>query len=273
MTGEILAEERYIRIKRCRRGLFMYNVNDTYIGQSLDHYGEFSEGEAELFEQFIRPGMIVLDVGANIGAHTVAFAKMVSPGGCVIAFEPQRVIHQMLCGNITLNVLDNVAALQMALGRQNGNIVVPGLDYSKPNNFGGASLQSSGNGEPVPMQTLDTFNPPKCEFIKIDVEGMEQDVIEGGRALLARCKPILYVENDRWDKSEALVTSLRDIGYRVYWHPTKLTNPKNYFGARDDLFPGVCSYNILCMPESSAVAMKGFVEVTPENATTPPVLA
>jgi FkbM family methyltransferase len=266
MTGEILAEEQYIRIKRCRNGLFMYNVNDQYVGQSLDHYGEFSEGEAELFRQFLKPGMIVLDVGANIGVHTVTFARLVKPDGAVIAFEPQRVVHQMLCGNIALNALDNVAALRMALGKQVGEILVPPMDYSKVNNFGGVELISSGRGEAVPLNTLDAFNTPNCHFIKIDVEGMEQDVIEGGLGLLARCKPILYVENDRREKSESLIGCLRKAGYLTYWHIPSLFNPRNYFGAADDMFPSVSSFNVLCVPQSSNIVIKGFIEVTPENA-------
>ena len=66
--------------------------------RSLDVYGEFSEGETEIFRQIVRPGDIVLEVGANIGVHTVFLAKAVSPGGGVIALEPQRlVLSDALC--------------------------------------------------------------------------------------------------------------------------------------------------------------------------------
>jgi FkbM family methyltransferase len=271
MAGDVLAEEQYMRVKRCRNGLFMYNIHDKYVGGSLDRYGEFSEGEAGLFRQFIRPGMIVLDIGANIGAHTVTFAKLVRPNGCVIAFEPQRVVHQLLCGNIALNALENVASLRLALGRQNGEILVPPQDYSKPNNFGGVMLRTSGEGEMVPLQTLDSFNPPNCHFIKIDVEGMEQEVIEGGRGLLARCQPILYVENDRWEKSENLIACLHSLGYRTYWHLTKLFNPKNYFGSSENVFSDLFSFNVLCVPQSANIEVKELAEATLENAATPPL--
>src|SRR5687768_6606900 len=82
------------RLKDCRYGRMLYNVNDLYVGRSLDLYGEFSEGEVEVFRQLVRPGDLVMDVGANVGAHTVWFAKAVGPGGVVLAFEPQRLVFQ-----------------------------------------------------------------------------------------------------------------------------------------------------------------------------------
>ena len=75
----------------------LYNVNDDYIGRSLDIYGEFSEGEIEAFSLLVHPGDIVLDVGANIGSHTIWFAQAVGPTGGVMAFEPQRLLFQTLC--------------------------------------------------------------------------------------------------------------------------------------------------------------------------------
>jgi hypothetical protein len=69
----ILVEGQQIRIKRCRHALFMYNCNDVYIGRSLERYGEYSEGENDVFIQILRPGMVALDVGANI-RHSIRLA-------------------------------------------------------------------------------------------------------------------------------------------------------------------------------------------------------
>ena len=66
-----------------RHGYVLYNVNDRYIGRSVEHYGEWSPGETALFAQFCRPGHYVVDVGANIGTHTLAFAGWSASGdGC-----------------------------------------------------------------------------------------------------------------------------------------------------------------------------------------------
>jgi len=267
MPGPILAEQPPIRVKQCRHGLFMYNMNDEYIGRSLDIYGEFSEQEASLFHQIIKPGMVVLDIGANIGAHTIGIAKIVGGTGQVVAFEPQRVIQQMLCGNLALNGLSNTLALMIALGKQQGMIEVPRVDYGQQGNFGGVALTMKLGGESVPLLTIDSFNFPRCDFIKLDVEGMEQDVLEGAVQTLARCNPILYVENDRREKSPALIELLFKQGYRLYWHLPPLFNAENYFGESKNIFPTIHSINMLGIPKSmSGAAINNFVEITPENA-------
>src|SRR5208282_3272360 len=82
----------------CRHGYLLYNPLDEYIGKSLDLYGEFSEGEVGVYRQLVRPGDVVIDAGANNGVFTLVFARAVGPAGRVIAFEPQRVLFQTLCG-------------------------------------------------------------------------------------------------------------------------------------------------------------------------------
>ena len=179
MTGIPLWDKSPIRLKRCREGAMIYNVNDTWIGRALDTYGEFSRGEVELFEKIVHPSMTAVEVGANIGVHTIPLARFVGPQGRVVAFEPQRIVFQILCGNVALNALANVVINHAAVGREIGSIVVPSVDYSQPGNFAGLSLCSSEKGEVVRVVTIDSLDLASCEFVKIDVEGMEHDVIEG----------------------------------------------------------------------------------------------
>ena len=180
------------RVKECRDGTMIYNVNDIYIGRSLDQYGEWSKGDMDLFRQILRPGMSGVEIGANIGAHTVPIAQLVWPGGFVLAFEPQRIVFQTLCGNLALNHIINVDARQMAVGAAAGTLLVPVLDFAKENNFGGLPLGAHQMGEPVSVITLDSLNLVRCDFIKIDVEGMEQAVLEGAADTITRYQPVLY---------------------------------------------------------------------------------
>ena len=71
----------YTALKECRHGFFLYNRNDTFIGRSLDLYGEWCEGELVALFQIVQPGQVVIDVGANIGTHTVPLAKKVTQSG------------------------------------------------------------------------------------------------------------------------------------------------------------------------------------------------
>jgi len=252
LTGQIN------HLSLCRHGYMLYNVHDVYIGRALEFYGEFSEQEAELFNQIARPGDVVLDVGANIGAHTVVFAKRVGPTGRVHAFEPQRIVFQTLCANVALNSITNTFCHNAALGDEPGTIVVPAMDYAQVNNFGGLSLGGSATGESVPVLTLDGLDLPACRLVKIDVEGMELNVLKGAVKTIERLQPMLYVENDRVEKSAELMRFIEGLGYEIYWHLPPLYNPRNFYQNPQNLYPGIASFNLLCVSRDLGITITGF---------------
>lgn len=256
-----LLEAGPLRLKRCRHGAMLYPAADMYIGRSLDRYGEFSEGEMEVMRQVVRPGQLVLDVGANIGTHTVVLARIVGDGGSVLAFEPQRRIFQILCANVALNALGNVHTHHAAVGRQPGSITVPRLDLSAACNFGGLSLQGAARGEPVPVMTIDGLNLPACHFMKIDVEGMEGEVLAGAERTICKYRPVLYLENDREDRSAALISELLRLEYRLYWHLPRLYNPKNHFANEENIFANTISVNVLAIHASAKQNITGLREI------------
>ena len=252
---------QFNQVKTCRYGTVLYNIHDVYVGRSFDLYGEFSEGEVEVFRQILSPGSVVLDIGANIGAHTLFFAQAVGPQGAVLAFEPQRVVFQTLCANLALNSITNTRCYQAALGEAPGRLVVPPLDYTRENNYGGLGLGDYAQGEEVDVLRLDDFALPHCRLMKVDVEGMELSVLQGGRRLIAQHRPILYVENDRGENSDALVRLIASLGYRLYWHRPYLYNADNRSGNPDNVFPNIVSVNMLCIPEETGQTLNGFVPV------------
>ena len=266
MLSNILAENPPIRVKQCRHGLFMYNLNDTVIGQSLDNYGEFSEFGVELLQQIIKPGMTVLDIGANIGVHTVPMAKAIGASGQVIAIEPQRIINQMLSGNVAMNGLTNVMVLTVALGKDMGMMTVPLTNYGEKDNFGSVSMALEGDGESVPLLTVDSFNLPRCDFIKVNVEGMEGDVLEGAAKTLTRSKPIIYFDNDGRDEPLKLINFLFEKDYRLYSHQPPLFNKNNFYENKTNIFENQSSNNVLGIPKDNPPSeMKNFIEITPSN--------
>jgi FkbM family methyltransferase len=232
-------------------------------------YGEFSEGEVDLFRQVVQPGQVVIEVGANIGAHTVFLAKQVGTSGVVVAFEPQRLVFQTLCANVSLNSLPNVVALQQAVGAEPGTVKVPELDWNRENNFGGLSLGEYEKGDDVPVVTLDSLKMRRCDFIKVDVEGMEEQALRGGEGLIRRLKPVLYVENDRLEKSDSLIRYIDSLGYRMYWHKPPYFNRNNFLGNSHDVFPRIVSLNMLCLRRDVPQELHGFDEVKVPAAETP----
>ena len=247
--------------KSCRYGTMIYNIHDTYVGRSLDMYGEFSEGEVELFRQTLRPDDIAVDIGANIGAHTLFMAKAVGTRGRVLAFEPQRIVFQALCANMAINSITNVYCHQVALGETSGSLIVPPLDYSQENNYGGLELGHFSQGETVPVRRLDELELPACRMIKIDVEGMEKRVLEGSVETIRRFRPALYVENDRKDRSANLIRYIDSLGYAMFWHTPKLFNSDNFFKNPQNVFGDVVSINMLCLPKEAAINVSGFPPV------------
>lgn len=265
--GMPLATGEINEMKQCRHGYMIYNKHDQYVGYSFLHYGEFSQKEVELFEQIILPGMVVLDIGANIGAHTIFFAEKLKGSGAVFAFEPQRIVFQTLCGNIALNSIVNTQCFHAALGAEIGEVFIPLMDYQKEANYGGLSVGNATQGERVQKLTIDGMGLSQCHFMKIDVEGMEREVLLGATQTIKNFRPVLYVENDRAEKSAALISLLFELGYKLFWHLPKLYNADNYFKNPNNIFGEIVSVNMLCVPAENQFEINGLREVSGPNDT------
>ncbi|HVX63577.1 MAG TPA: FkbM family methyltransferase [Pirellulales bacterium] len=237
------------QVKACRYGVMIYQPNDKYIGRSFELYGEFSEAEVALFREAVKPGQTVIDAGANIGAHTVALARLVGASGRVLAFEPQRIRFYSLCGNVVQNNLNHVICRQEALGAASGAIAVPELGDQTANDVGGLELAAGAGAArsySVPLVRIDDLGLTACDFIKVDVEGMEREVLEGATETLRRFKPLLYLADDRPRNSDALRDLLETLGYELYVHRPPLFNPDNFARNPDNVFGSVHSLCLFC---------------------------
>jgi FkbM family methyltransferase len=238
------------------------------VGRHFDCYGEFHEEQGGMLRQLAQPGQIVLDVGANIGGHTIPLAQHVGAQGRVYAFEPQRIPFGILCANVTLNALTNVWPMWTAVGNPQGGrsgVRVPVIDPNQPSNFGGVSLVDGSTAalvESVPLVSIDRLELPGCGMMKIDVEGMEAEALRGARKTIAKYRPVMYVENDRREKSAALIRLLTDWGYACWWHVPALYNPRNYFGETENVFGNIVSVNMVCVPQERATTVSGLTQIT-----------
>jgi FkbM family methyltransferase len=262
----------HLRLRRCRHGIMLYNLNDTHLGTMLDLYGEYSEAEADMFRHFLKPGMTAVEVGANIGAHTLALAGIVGRQGRVLAFEPQRVVFQMLCANLAVNGIEHVDAHWAAVGSAPGTITVPRVSGTERANFGGLAA-GGAQGDEVRLLTLDGFALPACDFLKIDVEGMEQDVLLGARKTIDRLRPTISVENDREEKSPALIQALWDLDYDCYWDIPRYIHVPNFRGNTESIFPTMSSFNLVCVPRDKERRIGGLRKVEGTLDAWPPLEA
>lgn len=164
-------------ISKILRGGALWRTKEINISQRLL---EFTEAP------------VIYDIGANLGSWTIPVSNYFQHrNGIVYAFEPQRQVYNQLCGNLFLNKLKNCYTFNSAIGDYDGEIDVPVFDPLTDSNMGAVSLdktvfseQRPGSAPPTEkrtINTLDTLNMQHASLLKIDAQGMEADVLRGGK--------------------------------------------------------------------------------------------
>jgi FkbM family methyltransferase len=185
-------------------GRMLVDTTDV-TGRVLATSGVWEPGVTAFFRQLVRPGDVVVDVGANIGYFTVLAARLVGPDGHVHAVEPAADTHAALVANVRHNRLGNVTAHAVAAAASTGTAT---LHRARGVNAGASSLRSdpgprlgavSADAIEVTLLPLAELVPPehrpRLRLVKVDVEGYEADVLEGLAPLLeAGHRPSIVVE-------------------------------------------------------------------------------
>src|SRR5918993_1180472 len=174
------------------------------------------EKEMDFLRRWLRPGMTVIDIGANHGVYSLPMARLVGPTGQVFAYEPGSETRVLLERSRDLNAATNLDISPLALsdGEREGRLV-----------FGSSSelhaLGDSGAGEAVRITSLDREDAardwPSPDFVKIDAEGEEERIVSGGRNFFARHSPLIMFEIKAGEKvNEHLRALFPAMGYRLF---------------------------------------------------------
>lgn len=176
--------------------------NDTVVSRHLEQFGCFEPLETAVVRQAVRPGDIVLDIGANIGYYTLQFSDLVGPNGHVYAFEPDPRNYEILQQNIAQNGCRNVTMVQAAAYASTGSMRL----FLNAENHGDHRVWHSGPAREsleVPMVAIDDYlagrNVHAVDFVKIDVQGAEAAVMQGMLGVLAS-SPRLRLVTEFWPR-------------------------------------------------------------------------
>ncbi|OOF69497.1 FkbM family methyltransferase [Rodentibacter caecimuris] len=212
-------------------------AGQTYgVGYQFLSTGSFDPQEIQnvltllnLRRQYFGDNVVALDCGANIGAHTIPWSIEMTGWGEVIAIEAQERLYYALAGNIALNNCFNAKAIYSAIGNPTSQpmIDVPIVDYNTPSSFGSLELRQNAQNEfigqsidyqktqKVPLISIDSLQLNRLDFLKIDVEGMELEALNGGLNTIRRYLPIMSVEILKSGHQD-IVNLLSPLGYQFF---------------------------------------------------------
>jgi FkbM family methyltransferase len=212
----------------------MLNQNQGYgVGYQILETSCFDPNEVRLALDMLAlrrkhhgDGVVGIDCGANIGVHTIEWAKAMAGWGSVLSIEAQERIYYALAGNIAINNCFNAIAVHAALSNESGVMQIPNPNYFVPSSFGSLELRQRSStefiGQPIDYQNtvnvrklmLDEFGLPRTDLIKIDVEGMELEALDGAAKTIERSHPIMLIEKIKADATQ-LRQWLETRGYVV----------------------------------------------------------
>jgi FkbM family methyltransferase len=248
-TKEEKADIAILTESQCRHGIFTYPSHDTYIGACLSNYGEWGEGEVQLLSHYLSEGSTAIEIGSNLGTHTIPMARMVGPSGRILAYEPQRLIFQLLCHNLIANRIFNVQAFNAAAGARSGSAIVPDLDLHKPNNFGGTRIHAK-SGLKTEIKTLDDISLQSLSLIKIDAEDCESEILLGAINTIDQHRPAILLEYNPGQQAKINRILRLFNQYRFFAFTEPLYNPDNYNSNPNNLFPRVASHGLIACKDA-----------------------
>ncbi|MCA1064604.1 FkbM family methyltransferase (plasmid) [Rossellomorea sp. AcN35-11] len=204
-------------------GSTMRTFND-YIGKFINDSKDYYEKNIlDFFKDYIPHSSVIFDLGSNIGNHTLYFSKQTN-AKTIYSFEPSKETFELLGENIKRNQLENVISFNVGVGQENSKATL----FSDSDNMGASYLQPADNGE-IEVVALDTLDLLPPDFIKIDVEGYEQQVIKGASEVIRKSTPVIWIEifEENYKEVDGLLTEYGYIQIDRWFDNYIYVHPKN----------------------------------------------
>jgi FkbM family methyltransferase len=230
--------------------------------------GAFEPRTVRAYRAIVKPGQTVIDIGANIGAHTLPLAKLVGARGRVIAFEPTAFAIQKCAANVALNAElgARISLHQIMLVENEEHSLPPQVFSSWPlvgtgalhERHRGRLMETRGGRAATLDQIANELKLAELHFIKLDVDGYEYPVLAGGRKTLEKHRPLIamelapYVHAERGYSLKQLVLTLRDAGYQLR-HISNFTPLPLDPVMLSEMIPDGGSVNVLAVPRDYAM--------------------
>lgn len=228
---------------------------NPYFNAGVDYQiyktGKWEPEISKLIKKFMPAKGVFLDIGANIGYHSLFVASLLKEEGMVYAFEPIPRLARQLESSVEDNYFHNLKVENSALSDKEGEATLSLIDE----NIGASSLKEAQDQNlvtekiTVKLKTLNSFLKqfPRVDLIKIDVEGNEFETLRGGVDVLRKFRPVIIMEfshllyeNDYQGKTKEFVDFLKDLGYRFFLLSEEEIDPTSFL---DD---GKEQHDILC---------------------------
>lgn len=211
-----------IYFKESQFGHFCLLEKDL-ISNCISNYGYWEIHLYYFYREFIKSNYTIIDGGANLGFHSIQFAKLANEGK-VYSFEPQPLIFNVLSTNSLINgCSDIIRQYRLGLGdKTDNNLKMTPLKEQffaeDCINYGGRGLTDSNEGEEeVQLTTIDSLNLSKLDLIKLDVQGFEMNTLKGGKKTIKNNYPLMLIENyPNSEQDQKVIDLVKKWGYEVY---------------------------------------------------------
>lgn len=220
---------------------FHFYSGDMFVGNSIKHYGEYTQVEIDHMAPYINSDSVIYDIGGNIGYHATAFASMAKE---VHSFEPNNKNFALL--EMNLDKFDNAYLYNCAASFQDGETFISDYSLEEEGNYGKCEIVAEG--QHCKTFKIDSLNMPPPDLIKIDVEGFELNVIVGAGNTIATAKPVIFYESMHGTGFDTIYDFLTGLDYKIYWTHAYNFNEHNFNKNDVNIFANSGVINCLAVP-------------------------